>query len=1823
MKKILFALLVSALLAAGATAQTAPPVLAAIGAKNVDEGQALNFGVTSSDIDATIPVLSTSVLPPNATFIDNANGTGSFAFNPDFTQAGGYSVTFYAADAVTADIDSEIVSITVANINQSPVLAAIGAKNTTENILLAFAVSASDLDGTIPALTSSALPTGATYTDNGNGTASFSWTPSFVQAGLYSVTFYASDGVAIDSEVVAITVAEAGNQAPVLAAIGAKNTTENILLAFAVSASDLDGTIPALTSSALPSGAIYTDNGNGTASFSWTPSFVQAGLYSVTFYASDGVAIDSEVVAITVAEAGNQAPVLAAIGAKNTTENILLAFAVSASDLDGTIPALTSSALPSGAIYTDNGNGTASFSWTPSFVQAGLYSVTFYASDGVAVDSEVVAITVAEAGNQSPVLAAIGAKNTTENVLLAFATSATDIDGTIPALTSSALPTGATYTDNGNGTASFSWTPSFVQAGLYSVTFYASDGVAVDSEVVAITVAEAGNQAPVLAAIGAKSTTENVLLAFATSATDIDGTIPALTSSALPTGATYTDNGNGTASFSWTPSFVQAGLYSVTFYASDGVAIDSEVVAITVAEAGNQAPVLAAIGAKNTTENILLAFAVSASDLDGTIPALTSSALPSGAIYTDNGNGTASFSWTPSFVQAGLYSVTFYASDGVAVDSEVVAITVAEAGNQSPVLAAIGAKNTTENVLLAFATSATDIDGTIPALTSSALPTGATYTDNGNGTASFSWTPSFVQAGLYSVTFYASDGVAVDSEVVAITVAEAGNQSPVLAILGTPSTTETVAMTLNILSSDPDFTTPVLSSSAVPSGATFTNNGNGTAIFNWTPSLVQSGSYIVKFYAADVSFPAVIDSEVVTITVLDLNEAPVLASIGPKSVTEGNILNFVSTATDANGTTATITAGPIPINATFVDNGNGTGTFNFVPDFSQGGNVYNVLFVSTDGILSDSESVAITVNQSGNVVPAFTAINDTTLNENASLVLNISAVDPDGAGVFADLTINTTLLRYTFIDNNNGTATLTYSPNYLDAGADTVRVFATDNGTPALTATELFVITTVDVNRPPVFTPIVALSVLMNRTLTFNVSVSDSTDPVATNQIFLSAISLPPNATFTPTGNGRGTVVFSPNTSQIGIFNVNFLAVDEGTPSLSANLAVQITVKATNIPPVLAAIGTKTVIEGQTLTALISASDPDGGGTAPTLSAKDMPLNGTLTPTTPGNALFTFTPSYLQSGLYAITFEAFDGISIDKEVVFIQVYDAGNQAPVFDSTPAPVLVEGETVLVVITASDPDGSPVTLSAITSTLPANAQFNVVSPGVGNLSFAPTFAQAGIYNVLIVATDGTKSDTVTIVLTVNDAGNQLPILAAIGNKTGKELLPISFSATASDVDGLAPILTLSPLPTGATFTDNNNGGANFNWTPSDVQAGTYNLTIYAEDRGFAGVFDSEQIVVTIADTNRLPFIITSGSRTINEGDTLRYLVQASDPDGTIPRLRARLDTSSVATPSLLPGMTFVDSLNGKGVLTFVPNYTQGGLLQLQYFVRFYAKDGADTTLIKDATAPVQITVKDKNQLPILGFLDGSGPFTVAEGQNLAFRVTTTDPDGALPPSLTAQNVPANATFTTIATLGNFNFNPSFTQSGIYTVRFMTVDSKLGADTQDVVINVIDGGNQRPFFTTTLPDTINCTANALSIINVKALDPELQALIVSADPVIPAAAGYIDSGNGAATYYYTPETIDIGLVTQIRFIVTDPGLGADTIVTHLRAVAFLRGDIDANARYSVNDLSVLIAYLYRQGEEPSSLDAADVNADTLINIVDITYLIGYLFFDGPRPPQ
>ncbi len=195
------------------------------------------------------------------------------------------------------------------------------------------------------------------------------------------------------------------NYAPDIRPIDNMIVAEGQSMTFTMRASDANGDAITFSLENAPIGVWLQDHGDGTATFSWTPYFEQAGNYDIMVVASDGELSDKEIVTMTVLNV-NRAPIMKDIEPQTMllgTEKIIT---FQASEPDGEKLTFTSSSLPAGATFQDNNDGTATFDWTPTVEQLGEHQVTVSASDGQLSDSITVSITVvrtaAGQGNESP-----------------------------------------------------------------------------------------------------------------------------------------------------------------------------------------------------------------------------------------------------------------------------------------------------------------------------------------------------------------------------------------------------------------------------------------------------------------------------------------------------------------------------------------------------------------------------------------------------------------------------------------------------------------------------------------------------------------------------------------------------------------------------------------------------------------------------------------------------------------------------------------------------------------------------------------------------------------------------------------------------------------------------------------------------------------------------------------------------------------------------------------------------------------------------------------------------------------------------------------------------------------------------------------------------------------------------------------------------------------------------------------------------------------------------------------------------------------------------
>ncbi len=182
------------------------------------------------------------------------------------------------------------------------------------------------------------------------------------------------------------------------------------------------------------------------------------------------------------------------------------------------------------------------------------------------------------------------------------------------------------------------------------------------------------------------------------------------------------------------------------------------------------------------------------------------------------------------------------------------------------------------------------------------------------------------------------------------------NQAPVLSSIGNKSLNEGESLQVVISANDPNEDELTYSASNLPSPwASFDTQ---TQTLTLTPLWWASGTYTSVHF--EVTDGELTDSEDITITIIEVNPPPVLDPIGNKSVNEGELIQFTISATDPQETELSYSASNLPSGASFDTE---TLTFTWTPTYAQSGTYTSVHFEVTDNDLTDSENIAITVNQ--------------------------------------------------------------------------------------------------------------------------------------------------------------------------------------------------------------------------------------------------------------------------------------------------------------------------------------------------------------------------------------------------------------------------------------------------------------------------------------------------------------------------------------------------------------------------------------------------------------------------------------------------------------------------------------------------------------------------------------------------------------------------------------------------------------------------------------------------------------------------------------------
>jgi hypothetical protein len=152
------------------------------------------------------------------------------------------------------------------------------------------------------------LPTGVTFTDNGNGTATLAGMPDAGTGAIYNLTFNAINGQSPNaSQSFTLEV----DQAPAITTASAVTFTAGAPGTFLVSTTGFPN-VTFTETGVLPAGVTFTDNLDGTATLAGISGDDTGGSYPMTIDASNGIGtMASQSFALTV---GTPAPVVVAAG---------------------------------------------------------------------------------------------------------------------------------------------------------------------------------------------------------------------------------------------------------------------------------------------------------------------------------------------------------------------------------------------------------------------------------------------------------------------------------------------------------------------------------------------------------------------------------------------------------------------------------------------------------------------------------------------------------------------------------------------------------------------------------------------------------------------------------------------------------------------------------------------------------------------------------------------------------------------------------------------------------------------------------------------------------------------------------------------------------------------------------------------------------------------------------------------------------------------------------------------------------------------------------------------------------------------------------------------------------------------------------------------------------------------------------------------------------------------------------------------------------------------------------------------------------------------
>jgi large repetitive protein len=1209
------------------------------------------------------------------------------------------------------------------------------------------------------------------------------------------------------------------------------------------------------------------------------------------------------------------------------------------------------------------------------------------------------------------------------------------------------------------------------------------------------------NHAPVAAVeIADQATDEDAGFSFtvpATSFIDVDAGDQLTLSATLADGSplpAWLSFDAATQTFSGTPLNDDVGALTIRVTATDtsGATATQDFI-VNIANV-NDAPVASVVIAdQSTNEDAGFSLTVapsSFSDVDVGDQLTLSATLADGSplpAWLSFDAATQTFTGTPLNDDVGALTVRVTATDtSGATASQDFSVTVNNT-NDGPVASAVIAdQSTNEDAGFSFTVppaSFTDVDVGDSLSLSASLSDGSplpAWLSFDAATQTFSGTPANEDVGALTIRVIATDtSGATATQDFEVTVNNTNDGPVASAVIANQSTNEDAGFSFTVAPgsfSDVDVGDSLTLSATLADGSplpAWLSFDPATQTFSGTPLNGDVGSLAIRVTATDTSGATA--TQDFTVAVNNTNDAPVITSSNAVSFAEnatGTVYTAAATDVDA-GTTLTYSisgtdAALFNINAT-----TGAVTFKSSPNYEAptdagGNNVYDITVGASDGTVTTTKDVAITVTNV-NEAPTITSAAAVSFAERATgTVYRVAATDPDAGAALTYSLSGTDAARFN-INSTTGAITFKSRPNYeapTDAGGNNVYDVTVRASDGTNITTKAVAITVTNVNEAPVISSAASASFAENGTGTVYTVAATDVDAGTTLTYSLAGIDAAKfniNAT-----TGAVTFKSSPNyeaPTDSGANNVYNVTVRASDGAITTSKAVAITVTNVNEAPTVTSAATATFAEnGMGTVYTAAATDPDAGA-ALTYSISGADAGLFNIDATTGVVTFKSAPNYEAStdaganNVYDVTVSVSDGTITTSKAVAFTVTNT-NDGPVATAVIADQATNEDAgfsfTVPPASFSDVDvGDQLTLSATLadgSPLPAWLSFD---PAAQTFSGTPLNGDVGNLDIRVTATD-TSGATATQDFTVNVANvNDAPVASvAIADQSTNEDAGFSFTVAPSsftDVD-VGDQLTMSatladgsPLPAWLSFDP---ATQTFSGTPLNGDVGNLDIRVTATDT--AGATASQDFSVSVANVNDAPVAsVIIADQATNEDSGFSFTVAPgsfSDVDvGDQLTLSATL-----ADGSPLPAWLSFDAATQ--TFSGTPLNDDVGALT----IRVTATDTSGASASQDFT----VSVANVNDAPVASVTiadqatneDAGFSFTVATAS-----FTDVDVGDQLTLSATlADGSPLPAWLSFDAATSSFSGTPLNGDVGNLDIRVTATDTSGASATQDFTVSV-----------------------------------------------------------------------------------------------------------------------------------------------------------------------